>query len=371
MIGSQAAPILADIFMEEVGIKVKEFLDIKKILIKLTRFVDDLLAIKPRNSKFTTEDLLEAFTRFGMGLKFTKEEPTDNTLQYLEVKIIQSETMGLCWISSQRLDKPIIPADSHIHSNIVRGNAINLLKRASLLSCHHHMEGTIVTMEKRLMNTGLSQEFVSKLLISLNFIDKRTKEERDRRKEEFRRPTAVSKHTHGFSNRSRKIANWFDVNACSHFPDNRKNLPTLFYKSIKKIRASEEEEDCKHDFKGFELCQKNVVYQLRMSCGANYDGETGKCINTRVEQHLENIEKKKLSQVDNDRYSNIAKHTNTCSDCHIVFEESSILKSNIRSGFTRKLIEGYHMSKDKTTISTPSLIPTNSEVEYMLMNKLI
>ena len=38
-------------------------------------------------------------------------------------------------------------------------------------------------------------------------------------------------------------------------------------------------------------CQNNVVYSLKLSCDKIYIGQSGRCVNTRIDEHFKKSEK--------------------------------------------------------------------------------
>lgn len=54
-------------------------------------------------------------------------------------------------------------------------------------------------------------------------------------------------------------------------------------------------------------CQKGVVYEIPLSCGRSYVGQTEQCLNDRLRQHNNNVR--------NGREGHLAIH---CHDCHCV-----------------------------------------------------
>src|SRR5436190_16414714 len=75
-------------------------------------------------------------------------------------------------------------------------------------------------------------------------------------------------------------------------------------------------------------CIPNVVYSFMFSCGKSYIGETGKCIKARMLEHI------------NAPGGHVLAHKRSCR-CTIVPRTTKLLKTNVRDGHLRKLIEGY------------------------------
>ena len=105
-------------------------------------------------------------------------------------------------------------------------------------------------------------------------------------------------------------------------------------------------------------CDAGVIYRLGLGCGAVYIGETVRCPNTRLKEHLADVEKS----------STLKEHLNLCG-CDIKFEYCHTINSRLPLLYPRRLLETITMERGRdfgeNIISKPLVIPTNMERIYI------
>jgi len=82
-------------------------------------------------------------------------------------------------------------------------------------------------------------------------------------------------------------------------------------------------------------CMFGVVYEVPLSCGARYIGETGRCMTLRLREHTKYVKDKSES-------SHIYHHLRGCQDCVVHFDGTRVL-SKVEDRFDRMLIEAYYI----------------------------
>jgi hypothetical protein len=128
------APFDTEIFLELVDQKIasilKKYLDEGSLIIM--RFVDDYLVMY-KEEFIQQATILKAFDESKRTLTFTKEEETENGLQFLEIRI--STSKGVCWECQQRDQKPLLPYKSNHSKSIKNAIVVNALKSARSKKC--------------------------------------------------------------------------------------------------------------------------------------------------------------------------------------------------------------------------------------------
>ena len=98
-----------------------------------------------------------------------------------------------------------------------------------------------------------------------------------------------------------------------------------------------------------------------MSCGKVYIGQTGKCINERLTEHL------KIKQQGKEEYKNMANHTISCG-CIPEPEKTTLLGDSGRSRLGREIAEAFWIDQEKEhVISEPSIKLLKEEVQLLKM----
>lgn len=109
-------------------------------------------------------------------------------------------------------------------------------------------------------------------------------------------------------------------------------------------------------------CKRNVVYKIPFKCGKCYVGQTGRCVNVRLKEHLANLKGRQLTH--------LALHCARCSMnmCSPVCNQTDILYVHPNQT-TREIVEAWHISRlQSTCVSHPSIALNDKEID--LMNKM-
>ena len=125
-----------------------------------------------------------------------------------------------------------------------------------------------------------------------------------------------------------------------------------------KINSPDQQTDLcskKHRTK-FAECASGVVYEIPLSCGAVYIGQTGRCVNDRAREHA--------AATRASPSGHLAIHCNRC-PCTPVLHDIKIL-ARYRDRTSREVHEAYAIrDKGAECISEASLALSKSEFEYL------
>jgi hypothetical protein len=101
-------------------------------------------------------------------------------------------------------------------------------------------------------------------------------------------------------------------------------------------------------------CSAGTVYQIPMSCGKSYIGQSGVCINCRLYQHQQAIKPK------NSGYSTLSTHVKKCKGCTPKFKDTDIIA---RSGQrkNREILEAFHIDRGGSQVISESSIKLRDE----------
>ena len=104
-------------------------------------------------------------------------------------------------------------------------------------------------------------------------------------------------------------------------------------------------------------CKCGVVYQIPLTCGNSYVGQTSRCLNVRLKEHNQSLNKSNVSH--------LASHCCTCG-CSPLFSDTKVLSSH-KCKITREVIEAFHIKRmGDACVSQPSLSLTEKEFDYLL-----
>ena len=151
-IGSRVAPVLSDIFLSTVDRLVD--CEARDLVVKIFRYVDDYLILFRKGCPpFHYINLMKLFKEKVFGLNFTCKLPSNNCLQFLDLRLfLQSD--HVCWCYSPRSKKSLLSYTSS-HSKIIKNAiAMNSLHSALKKSCIHKCQDSFRQQVDRLNNAG-------------------------------------------------------------------------------------------------------------------------------------------------------------------------------------------------------------------------
>ncbi|XP_049269018.1 uncharacterized protein LOC125757457 [Rhipicephalus sanguineus] len=279
-IGCCLAPVLSDLLMAHFDRQLQKKLG-DFTVVRVFRYVDDYLVLfqaEENSIEARSRQLLHLFEATLDGLTLTMELPTQQRLRFLDLEL----TFGrehVCWAYSPRSKKALLPFTSG-HSKLVkRGIAVSALRNALQRSCHHKIQDSFVTQTERLNAAGFPSHMLCELATML-LRKKRTDAAEKDKVQETRPKTAVIPYIHGVSHRIKKNAGRVGVRVvfsaqnklgamCRQVNSREHRTPTCTKKHVT----------------SFVECQRNVVYEIPLTCGLVYVGQTGRCLNERLREH--------------------------------------------------------------------------------------
>jgi hypothetical protein len=345
-IGSKIAAKLSDLFMANCDRTIKQVLDSKTeyAKTKISRYVDDQLALileEPNKINITATELKEIYEACSHGLKFTIEEPMNGELQFLDMKITLGEK--LCWRYSQRSEKALLPQCSS-HSKIIKdGNIKNLLTSAIKKSCDHGAGKSLSEQVARCKKAGYNRARIES-------IASRILRSGHQRHQQFeKKKVVVIEYRHNFTHALKKTARKFGTNVVMKFPRKLKTLKNKVQKQ--KVQA------CDHPpGKKFVACKRNVVYEIPCTCGQSYIGQSGRCVNTRLSEHLASTTQPSQAE------KVVPSHLRSCNARGGLNVRKTKVLAQRADRREREVIEAFYINK-KSAFSTASTRLRQNEIE--------
>lgn len=197
---------------------------------------------------------------------------------------------------SPRAKKELLPYESAHSKTVKRAIASLCLESALLKSCAHMAEASFNNQIERLRMAGFPCSVVCSVAETL--LQKiKGKKKKSHAKPGSRRPQVVP-YIHRVAHNLKKVAGRYDVPVVFSAP---KKLSGLCSKIGQKKKALCEKRHGKH----YCSCAVGVVYEIPLTCGGVYIGQTGRCINDRAREHEKSLE--------NGGGLNLSTH---CKDCN-------------------------------------------------------
>ncbi|KAM7313425.1 uncharacterized protein ISCGN_003290 [Ixodes scapularis] len=349
-IGSCVAPVICNIFLSAVDRELNRVLDADNVL-KVFRYVDDFLVLLKTNTPVThcdtVQSILSAFKQHGKGLFFTHELPDNNHLQFLDINITINERR-VCWMYRPRARKELLPFDSAHSKTVKRAIATSCLESALLKSCDHQADASFKYQISRLELAG----FPCSVLVSVAETALQKMKGLKRKvptRQRTKRPEVIP-YIHKVAHNLKKVATKYDVPVVFSAP---KKLAGLC------ARISDEEAKAPCDKKHvtpYVDCTVGVVYEIPLSCGKVYIGQTGRCINDRAREHALSVKNK--------YGSHLPIHCNTCG-CVPRLQQMRILGRS-RETVARELLEAFFIKKSGTAcVSDTSIVLHCNEFQFL------
>ncbi|CAN7997046.1 unnamed protein product, partial [Ixodes hexagonus] len=349
-IGSCVAPVLCNIFLANVDRDLNGVLNADNVL-KVFRYVDDFLVLLKTNTSVThlnmVQSVLADFRQHGKGLLFTHELPDNNQLQFLDINITINEQHA-CWMYRPRARKELLPFDSAHSKTVKRAIATSCLESALLKSCDHQVDASFKQQISRLEEAG----FPCSVLVSIaeTALQKmKGRRRKDTTRQRTKRPEVIP-YVHKLAHNLKKVANKYDVPVVFSAP---KKLAGL----CSRISDEKAKRPCdKKHATPYVDCSVGVVYEIPLSCGKVYIGQTGRCINDRAREHALSVKNK--------YGSHLPVHCNTCG-CVPGLRQVRILGRS-RETVARELLEAYYIKKSGTAcVSETSILLHGSEFQFL------
>ncbi|XP_042148898.1 uncharacterized protein LOC121837360, partial [Ixodes scapularis] len=345
-IGSCVAPALTDVYLSKCNRAIDDSLDIPQVS-RMFRYVDDyliLLNARPKCETQFMDSVQTTFEEHAGGLKFTHEWPENQSLQFLDLKITFHEDSA-CWMYAPRTKKSLLQFDSAHTKLVKRGIVASTLGAALRKSCDHTAGESFNNQLQRLRASGYPTSVISTIVESMLKQRQRGSPNRTRI-----RPV-VKPYIHRLSHNLKKVAAKFEVPILLTAPDKLKRL-------CPKINEQRDTHDlCKiNHARKFVECQSGIIYEIPLSCGKVYLGQSGRCINVRLREHALSLNSTPAGH--------LAVHVRDCG-CTPRFPETKVLK-HFKDQKTREVYEACKIAnKGLACISTPSIALTAKELQFL------
>ncbi|XP_040064250.1 uncharacterized protein LOC120838403 [Ixodes scapularis] len=302
-IGSSVAPALAEIYLNSLDSAVVEGLGkMPSGSCIVRRYVDDIVVCTFQSG--IAEKLESLIVSSAPELKFTVEKQTNNRLQFLDLKLHVGET--LCWEYGKDAPKPVLPKKS-CHSKTVKASVVrSLFTNALNRSCVHFVASAVRGQWQRLMNAGYEEDFIARQMTLMN-------REKEKAEEKSRNRIAVMPYFHTVSHNIKACAKKFGVNVVFSSDFKLGNL-TPFQREKKGCQKGHREKSVP--------CEAGVVYDIPMTCGFKYIGQTSRCLNDRLTEHKRNVKIKSTN-------SEIATHVQECRNCSAEWSGTTVVCKEI------------------------------------------
>lgn len=308
------------------------------------------MLIDTDDTNFTAmvEEVLYNFKNCMNPLELTYELPVERSLRFLDLRLYVLP-YHICWSYEPRGKKPLLPFNS-AHSKLVkRGIVRSCLKNSISKSCLHSMQASFDAQVSRLRSAGYPLQIltsVTEVLLREIKLGSAAKIPRDR----TTRPVVVP-YMHNLSHGLKKIANRVNVNVVFSAPHKLHSL-------CKKVNTSSiSTVSCaKKHRSNFVPCVEGVVYSFPLSCGKEYIGQTGRCLNDRLREHNNNIA--------NANSGHLGIHCRDCG-CFARLDNCAVLGRS-KNQLTREIIEAENIARrEAQCVSTPSLALSEKELHYL------
>jgi len=270
--GSPLSPIIADIVMEDIESQALKVLSCRLPI--YYRYVDDIMLAIPHNK---TTELLDTFNSFHPRLKFTIEIG-GNKLDFLDVTVYNENNL----LEFDIYRKPTFSGRTlNFHSkhplSQKKGVIMSMVDRMFLLSHPKHHQKNINVIIEIFMSNGYPLDFIMNTIFNRikKLINNKTKKQIDIQNNEEVKRWFVMPFIPNLTEKFQNIANFL------------KSKLAFFslHKLDRVIRAQKDMLPVGHN--------KNVVYKLSCKdCNMVYVGQTKRRLNTRIEEHMKDINKK-------------------------------------------------------------------------------
>lgn len=357
-IGSCIAPVLSDLLLAQKDRRLQRQLEGSKAL-RCFRFVDDffvLLDTDVHNFEPVKQEIQDIFVQYLHPFTLTSEVPENNTIRFLDLRLSFTPN-HTCWSFEPRSNKPLLPFASS-HSKLVkRAVAKSCYYNALNKSCIHAQQDSFNQQTDRLVKAGYPKQLLvsvsESMLASLSKNNKNDLTESAKEKEK----TTVVPYIHKFSHKLKKIGNRAQVRVVFSAPEKLGKL-------CKRVNDEFTPKKCsiKHENK-FVACQEGVIYSIPLSCGKQYVGQTGRCVNERLREH--NI------TVYNTVKGHLGIHCRDCESktCQPFFQQTKVLSRHPNT-LTREIIEAAEIARlNDACISCPSISLSKKELEFLSARK--
>lgn len=283
--GNPLSPYIADIVLDYLLDETIHNLKQKNITItKIFKYVDDILAVVNKNDCYI---ILAELNSHHKKLQFTVEEETNNTLAYLDMKIIRNNNkLHFDWYTKPTSSGRILNyfSDQPTHHKI--NTAKNLINKITTISDEQFINNNFIKIRDILTNNNypikLTNKIINNAKSKINDITVKNQNNNSSQNKEtnvrYMRIPYIKKLT---ANKHIKKIISNDEIIFAHRPVS--TLNTIFTKTKTPINKEQ---------------QSNIVYQISCKgnvnpCSKIYIGTTKRSLGTRTKEHESDIKTKK------------------------------------------------------------------------------
>lgn len=273
-------------------------------------------------------------------------------LQYLDTKLtFQSD--HVCWSYSPRAGKPLLSYASD-HSQLVKNGIVEVCLRSALLKlCCYAMNDrhfrTKTPFAERLLSAKCFACIVWPVAPEIKQEKQHTTVESRPREE--RSKVSLKPYVHGLSHRIKKVAENYDVKVVFSAQNKIGSVCCMVKQQYEKQEKNEGKNDC---------AVRHGKQFVVMTCGHVYVGQTGRCINIRLREHLSSLKGRPCTH--------LALHCNTCG-CTPCFDNTVILFKHHHKT-SREIVESFHISHQKADCVSHTSV-TLLDKELSLLSSLV
>lgn len=353
-IGSRVAPQLCDLFLAACGRTIQKNLNDDRIT-AIFRYVDDFLILTTTEVEAQNngckEAVLQCFQKSCPELAFTHELPVDRSIKFLDLTLEFNE-IHVCWKYEPRSSKGFLPFTSGHSKTVKRGVAKTALVSALNKSCDHNIGQSFNKQISRLRNSGYPIGLL--VCVCENICTKLKHKSADtdgRESTKTQKQISVIPYIHGITHKLKKIAARQGIKVvCS--------APNKAYSMCRKVnRHTNEKKMCNISHRTqYAPCETGVVYNIPLSCGKCYIGQTGRCINDRTREHAASLK--------GTTAGHLPAHCRSCK-CSAAFSSLTILGKH-KNPYAREMLETMAIEEnEETCVSVPSIKLTTKEKQYL------
>ncbi|CAN8002302.1 unnamed protein product, partial [Ixodes hexagonus] len=233
---------------------------------------------------------------------------------------------------------------------VKRAIAVSCLRASLVRSCHHRCGSSFVSQVDRLASAGFPSAVVVGVAESLVRFFRGYTSPREKPRPNSR--PVVLPYVHALSHRIKRVADRFDVPVVFSAPSKLSRLCA----SVGRAGRPSVQCDIKHRTP-YVACASGVVYQIPLSCGRVYIGQTGRCVNIRAREHSLSLRSSPSGH--------LAVHCSRCG-CSPSFHDIRIL-SRHKNKLAREIDEAFFIATHgaDSCVSAPSVALVGDEVEFI------
>jgi len=282
--GNPAAPPFAIIYMDYVE---KTIIARNSTIIVWKRYIDDCFVV----SSVSPQDTLRSCNQVNAAIKFTLEEPTNDVLPFLDLKV----QLNVSSFTTSLHVKPLhsgtyLPFDSFCPLDRKRSLVKSELLRSKRNSSEFNQIASKNIIRKRLQNNLYTEKFIDSV------VSRQNNNDHNATQTEYKSFLRLPYLGEGHVKSVRRLLYQSGLNS-----DIRVIFETAKPLS-KQFRPPREEQHCKDGCLSCKCAvvpnnclRKNLVYRIQcLICRKIYIGETYRTINSRVKEHLGEDKKSKV-----------------------------------------------------------------------------